>query len=924
MTDIKPLETPSSSSKKESASTADDSQLDLDTTTNKELPYGAEYAKSGRAACKGCKELISKDSLRMAVRFPSKFFDGMQSNWHHYECFWKKARKNDINEVSIRGMETLKWEDQERIRQRIEELKASDGDGYTPRAAAIKVEHAKTEKGKCFACKEKIGKGELRIASKSSFYHTKCFQEMNSTKSLFMKSAENMIGYDQLDDEEKAQLEALFPKPQELTETGKKRKHEEEGTSTNADLSTNPAVKKEKLEDDASTKKALKKQSETFWTIRQQFRDTLHPDVMQALLVANGNYKSKKGGVDGMLDKLVDMVVFGPPQPCPECQGPLNYSTDKHAYRCSGNISEYARCTYTTRNPGRTQFKIPKDLRQGNDCLKKLKSPMLSERVYSVAATKEEIVLESKAFKHLNFAAHIEKSRAKSGASGSQKMVVKHGYVVDSKCTVASTTHVYVDPVTKKPWQANLSAMDISTGKNSFYKLQIVKDDNVSKFYLFRAWGRVGTEIGGTKTEKMSLEDCTELFERLFQEKTQNTWEDYVHGNFKKNAHGMDAIEVGYTEKKKPDKKLATKLNVSMSKSKLAREVKELISMIFDVDAMNAAMKEFEIDLEKMPLGHFTHNHILKAYNVLTDLQRVLEERQGSSNENAKTVPKGKFIEFTNRFYTLIPHATGLGTPPMLDNMQILKEKTAMLDNLLEIEIAYKIIESDSDEVNSGAKDVFDSHYERLNCAIEPLDQGTDEFSLIKRYVENTHAPTHEIRLEIVNVLKVEREVEAKRFKEQIGNRHLLWHGSRTTNYAGILSQGLRIAPPEAPVTGYMFGKGIYTADMVTKSANYCYTMAGEGLLLLCDVDLGEVQLEKDAKDIKKPKRGKNSVKGIGGVQPNPAESERLGDCCVPCGKPIKSKEEDLSLLYNEYIVYDEAQIKLRYIVRVKFHNKLL
>jgi len=49
----------------------------------------------------------------------------------------------------------------------------------------------------------------------------------------------------------------------------------------------------------------------------------------------------------------------------------------------------------------------------------------------------------------------------------------------------------------------------------------------------------------------------------------------------------------------------------------------------------------------------------------------------------------------------------------------------------------------------------------------------------------------------------------------------------------------------------------------VTKSANYCYTMAGEGLLLLCDVALGEVQLEKDAKDIKKPKRGKNSVKGV-------------------------------------------------------------
>lgn len=37
----------------------------------------------------------------------------------------------------------------------------------------------------------------------------------------------------------------------------------------------------------------------------------------------------------------------------------------------------------------------------------------------------------------------------------------------------------------------------------------------------------------------------------------------------------------------------------------------------------------------------------------------------------------------------------------------------------------------------------------------------------------------------------------------------LLWHGSRLTNFVGILGQGLRIAPPEAPATGYRFGKVI-------------------------------------------------------------------------------------------------------------------
>lgn len=69
-----------------------------------------------------------------------------------------------------------------------------------------------------------------------------------------------------------------------------------------------------------------------------------------------------------------------------------------------------------------------------------------------------------------------------------------------------------------------------------------------------------------------------------------------------------------------------------------------------------------------------------------------------------------------------------------------------------------------------------------------------------------------------------------------------MWHGSRATNFGGILSQGLRIAPPEAPVSGYMFGKGIYLADMASKSANYCCAgiSNGHALLLLCEAELGD------------------------------------------------------------------------------------
>lgn len=70
---------------------------------------------------------------------------------------------------------------------------------------------------------------------------------------------------------------------------------------------------------------------------------------------------------------------------------------------------------------------------------------------------------------------------------------------------------------------------------------------------------------------------------------------------------------------------------------------------------------------------------------------------------------------------------------------------------------------------------------------------------------------------------------------------------------------------------------------------------------------------------------GKMSTKGVGRSEPNPAEFVKLEDgLVVPCGrlKNAFSTPQELnscSLLYNEFIVYNENQIKLRYIVKVEF-----
>lgn len=91
-------------------------------------------------------------------------------------------------------------------------------------------------------------------------------------------------------------------------------------------------------------------------------------------------------------------------------------------------------------------------------------------------------------------------------------------------------------------------------------------------------------------------------------------------------------------------------------------------------------------------------------------------------------------------------------------------------------------------------------------------------------------------------------------------------------------------------------------------------------------VSLGATNDLKQADyDANKLPTGKSSTKGVGRSGPDPNEWVTLDDgLVVPCGKlknTLKSPQEASSyaLLYNEYIVYNENQIKLRYIVKVEF-----
>ncbi|XP_072988764.1 poly [ADP-ribose] polymerase 1 isoform X1 [Typha latifolia] len=499
---------------------------------------------------------------------------------------------------------------------------------------------------------------------------------------------------------------------------------------------------------------------------------------------------------------------------------------------------------------------------------------------------------------------------ATESSSGIVTVKVKGRSAVHESSGLQDTGHILEDG--KSIYNTTLNMSDLSTGINSYYILQVIKEDKGSGCYVFRKWGRVGNDkIGGKKLEELSKSDAIHLFKRLFLEKTGNPWEAWEQKhNFEKQPGRFFPLDIDYGVKQVPKKKDPT-----TNKSSLAPQLIELMKLLFDIETYRAAMLEFEINMSEMPLGKLSKKNIQKGFEALTEIQNLL-----SNGGHNATVKDSLIVDASNRFFTLIPSIH----PHVIRDEDDFKAKVKMLEALQDIEIASRLVGFDGEDDES-----LDEKYKKLRCDITPLPHDTEDYKLVEKYLLNTHAPTHkDWTLELEEVFSLEREGEFDMYapyRNKLQNKMLLWHGSRLTNFVGILSQGLRIAPPEAPATGYMFGKGVYFADLVSKSAQYCYVDRKDpvGLMLLSEVALGEVYELKKATYMEKPPKGKQSTKGLGKTVPLESEFVNWKDeVTVPCGKPVPSNIRASELLYNEYIVYNTAQVKMQFLLKVRFHHK--
>ncbi|TMS09902.1 Poly [ADP-ribose] polymerase 2 [Larimichthys crocea] len=494
-------------------------------------------------------------------------------------------------------------------------------------------------------------------------------------------------------------------------------------------------------------------------------------------------------------------------------------------------------------------------------------------------------------------------------------VVMKGKAPVDLECKAKlGKAHVYNEG--NDVYDVMLNQTNLQFNNNKYYLIQLLEDDSSKAYSVWMRWGRVG------KVGQNSLTACggdllkaKDIFKKKFLDKTKNEWEG--RATFEKVAGKYDMVFMDYSTNDKEENQTTVDSAPKKRTSKLDVKIQSLLELICDIKAMEECVLEMKFDTRKAPLGKLTSEQIRAGYTALKKIEECLKKK-GSNRD---------LLEACNQFYTRIPHDFGLKTPPIIRTEDELKEKIALLEALSDIQIAVKMVQSSKD----GDEHPLDRQYRSLQCQVQPLESGSNEYKVIEKYLLSTHAPTHsDYTMSVLDIFSVDRDGERNNFLSQLHNRTLLWHGSRLSNWVGILSKGLRVAPPEAPVTGYMFGKGIYFADMSSKSANYCFASQNSqvGLLLLCEVALGDSNelLDADYEANNLP-AGKHSTKGLGQTGPDPENSVTLDGVTVPMGPGKKTgvgKHNSYSLLYNEFIVYNPAQVRMRYLLRIKFNYSSL
>lgn len=506
---------------------------------------------------------------------------------------------------------------------------------------------------------------------------------------------------------------------------------------------------------------------------------------------------------------------------------------------------------------------------------------------------------------------------------------------VDIGCTIRDA-EVYASG--SDVYSCALTYTDVRANSNKFYIIQIIclpsrinptnyglPINGTCPYALFTKYGRTGEN--GTSNLKWcnTSQQAITLFKKQYKSKTGNPWGVLTPQPYK-YYHLLTKNEPDSTEEEPTTTASST---TASSTEPLNEKVSEFVTLISNTNLHLQAMRAFGVDTRKMPLGKISDVVITEANGILYAISEIVKAINDGTWEESKNMLdledrtiNNIICDLSNSFWVRIPYNCGRTKPPIIDAIAQVEKCADLIDLMKNSKVANTIVKR-SKTIN----DIYDS----LNTTVSVCDN-LSEVTYITQFVNGTKAPTHNYRLKVEEVYYIRKKCgsdESDNLFRKTPNHMLLAHGSKVTNFMGILSEGLRI-PKESQVSnGAILGRGIYFADVISKSFNYCnaYETNNIGYVLLCEVALGdkyddcETVVPYDRVNLPKEYTCRRGLGKTDVDKSKYVEYEIDGSAVtVPQGPliPRNGLSSLSSFLYNEYVIFDTRLYRFRYLVKIK------
>ena len=512
----------------------------------------------------------------------------------------------------------------------------------------------------------------------------------------------------------------------------------------------------------------------------------------------------------------------------------------------------------------------------------------------------------SKTENHKNINKNISENTSKINT---EKTAVTNGEVeldqaiedIDRYKIVSAKPSEYWD----KYYAVTLNYTNVQRNNNKFYIIQLLQDVHTKKYGVLYRWGRIGFFGQVNYVIYETFEEAREAFLTKLQGK----------------------LEYGYIKIKMEAKIKEEKLDnkIDLSDDGLIKPLANLIRLVFDLKSMNQQIVKIGYDSDKIPLGQLSPEVIKEGYQYLNQIEKIIDEK----NNNICKINTKEIYDLSSKYFSIIPHNFGMNHMHkfVINSPERIKEENELLDSIKNIKIVSGILQQDKSKSMNEGKDEI-SLKEKLdefiyNIKFIPKDDNI--YSIIDKYLSKSNQIKNSPKIKLNDLFWVEEKNAMNiKYDKNYKNRKLLWLGVAIPNFANIFKNGISLPPEEAPIFSYMFGKGIYFSDIAIKSFYNSHPQNNIGILLLCEVGLGDLE-ERLKADIKLPQtlsEGKNSVKVLGMNYPD--EKGNYSDengVEIPMGDILINRDESKKTYFgfNEYIVYNLEQIKIKYIAKVQF-----